>query len=1129
MASNGRNWRVRFAIIMSGWIVVLKRTRANWPILSANFLTMLLATSLLAAAPIYSRTVAGAGLRQELRDAPVTGANVEVSLSVPGSRFTQADNQVRQALGPIIDLTHGSGTRAGFSSSFGLPDADTSSAAKPLAVFGFFDRLAEHATLLAGNWPATSASGPVQVAVPEPVATGLKLAVGDQLKLTNRVNPDTVVPVQISGIYKVTDPNDPFWFDDDLSQNGVVSGGSFITYGPFVVAPSDFLGAISQTPATIDWRVFPDFNQMSAGQSGQLEHLVNSLPGRVTPVLSGTTPRITTGLGDILATTARSLLVTRTAVLLLAIQLAILSMYALVLTAGLLSERRHIESTLLETRGASHGQLAMMALLEGVLLAVPALIAGPWVAAFSLRVLNVIGPLSGIGLRLDPSVDRTAYLLAILGAALCVLAMVRPALFPPKPMQERSATRSLLQRARLDLGLVVVAGIGIWQLKHYGSPLTETVQGSYGIDPLLVAAPALGLLAGAVITLRLIPLLARSADRLAARRAATIISLGAWQIARRPLRYARTALLLTLAVGIGLFAVAYSRTWSQSQADQAAYQVGAGIRLTPDQRTGAIPDVDLTNAHRTVPGVTASMPVGHQYVSLPDGSSVAQLLLLDTSAAPGIVAFRSDLSGTPFTTLMGRLGAERPDLSGVPIADSTTRLRLDYSLSYAESPSNVPPTVGPTGNAPPPPGPEAVGTRLTAIIEDGSGILRSFDLGVLANDGQPHQLVLQLADQLSGDNLARPTGPLQLIQLQLNVYSPGELSFDGEFHLTQLAQSDQMSGDQWTPVPLVGTKGDFVAGPQPANGVVPPGAPHIDLTAAQDGQLGATIVTGADSTPDPSVPIEFTLTPSGSDLPQAIPVLVDGAFLRQLGIQLGGTFPLQSGAGTLNAQVVGTVTNFPTVDPSQPVIIADYGTFDAMALLQRRINPTDANERWLAVDPAQASAATSALKSAPFSSPTIVSLVDRRQALQADPVALGTIGALSLGFIAALVFAVVGFAVSAATSIHERVGEFTTLRAIGLSPRQLAGWLMLEQGVLVVLGLLGGTIVGLGLSWLVLPLITVTQAGTPVVPSLLVVLPWLRLIEMEATIIGLLTLIVGVAAMLLRRVGIGQILRMGVE
>ena len=1129
MAFQRRKRRTSLAMFTSGWHLVLKRTRADWPILSANFLTMLLATTLLAAAPIYARTVAGAGLRQELRDAPVTGANVQVSLSVPGSRFAQADQQVRQKLGPIVDLTHGSGTRAGFSSSFGFPDSESVGDTKPLAVFGFFDRLSDHATLVSGAWPAASGNGTVQVALPESVANTLKLASGDQLKLTNRANADNVVPVQIVGIYKVNDPNDAFWFDDPLSQTGAVTSSSFTTYGPFVVAPGDFLGTISQTPATVDWRVFPDFNGISAGQASQLEHLVNALPGQIAPVLTGTTPQITTGLGTILATTSRSLLVTRTAVLLLAIQLAILSVYALVLTAGLLNERRQVEVALLETRGASHGQLAVMALLEGLLLAVPAVVAGPWAATFSLHALNVVGPLSGIGLRLHPTVDSNAYLLALVGGLLCLLAMVRPAVFPPKPLKERSATRGFLQRARLDIGLLVIAAIGIWQLKHYGSPLTRSVQGDYGIDPLLVAAPTLGLLAGAVIALRLIPLLARAADRFASRRSAMVLSMGAWQVARRPMRYARTALLLTLAVGIGLFAVSYSRTWSQSQADQAAYQVGAGIRLSPDQRSGAIPDVDLEGAHVAVPGVTASMPVGHQYVSLPDGSDVAQLLLLDSNMAPGVVAFRPDLSGTSFAALMNRLSTVRPALSGVSIAADSNRLRLDYSLSYTPTEPYTPPASSQQGGSVEPPGPGDVDTRLTAIVEDGNGILRSFDLGILASDGKPHQVIVPLAAQLSNGSVARATGPLTLIQLQVDVYSPGVLSFTGQLKLTQLAQSAALTGEQWTPMSLVGSKGPFAAGPKSATGVVPPGAPQISLAPAPDGQLAATIVTGEDSTIAPGVPIPFTLTPSGSDLPEAIPVLVNDAFLRKLGIQVGGTFPLQSSVGTLNARVVGTVTSFPTIDPSQPVVIGDFGTFDAMQLLQRQNNPTDPDEQWLAVDPSQSSHAATLLKSAPFSSPKVASLVERRQALLTDPIALGTIGALSLGFVAALVFAGIGFAVSASTSVHERVGEFTTLRALGLSPRQLAGSLILEQGILVGLGLLGGTIIGLGLSWLVLPLITVTQSAEPVVPSLHVLMPWLRLVEMDLSIILLLALIVGVAAMLLRRTGIGQVLRMGVE
>jgi hypothetical protein len=365
--------------------------------------------------------------------------------------------------------------------------------------------------------------------------------------------------------------------------------------------------------------------------------------------------------------------------------------------------------------------------------------------------------------------------------------------------------------------------------------------------------------------------------------------------------------------------------------------------------------------------------------------------------------------------------------------------------------------------------------------------------------------------------------------VQLNVFPPDGESFTGQLQLTRLAVSDQLPGDDFVTLPLTGTKGDFVAGPQPANGIAPEGAPQISLANAPEGQLAATIVTGLGFGNDPAVPLAFTLTPGGSKLPDTIPVLVSDDFLRQFGLQPGGNFPLQFGGGALNAQVVGTIRGFPTAGAGQLVVVADYGTFDAMELFKRQVNPIDPDEHWLAVDPAQASSAAATLRAAPYSSPTVTSLVERQQSLQSDPVALGTIGALSLGFVAALIFAGIGFVVSAIVSLHERIAEFAMLRALGLSSRQLAGWVLLEQGLLIALSLVGGTIVGLGLSWLVLPLITVTQSGAAVVPSLLVVVPWLRLVGMEVTIVALLALVAGVAALLLRRVGIGQVLRMGVE
>jgi ABC-type antimicrobial peptide transport system permease subunit len=154
---------------------------------------------------------------------------------------------------------------------------------------------------------------------------------------------------------------------------------------------------------------------------------------------------------------------------------------------------------------------------------------------------------------------------------------------------------------------------------------------------------------------------------------------------------------------------------------------------------------------------------------------------------------------------------------------------------------------------------------------------------------------------------------------------------------------------------------------------------------------------------------------------------------------------------------------------------------------------------------------------------------DRTAALLADPLALGTIGALLLGFIAAALVAILGFALSAAITARERQAEFALLRALGLHPRQLVASLSLEQGITVALSLIGGLLLGLLLARLVLPLVSLTQAGVAAVPSTRVIVPWLTIILLVG---GVLVALVGVGAilgMVLRRTGLGGALRVAEE
>ena len=101
------------------------------------------------------------------------------------------------------------------------------------------------------------------------------------------------------------------------------------------------------------------------------------------------------------------------------------------------------------------------------------------------------------------------------------------------------------------------------------------------------------------------------------------------------------------------------------------------------------------------------------------------------------------------------------------------------------------------------------------------------------------------------------------------------------------------------------------------------------------------------------------------------------------------------------------------------------------------------------------------------------------------------------------------------------------MRALGLSGRQLSGWLWLENGSLVLVSLLFGTGLGLLMGWIVLPFVTVTQRATAPVPPVIVEMPWDRILLLDvASALALGVAVVAIGSVL-RRLGVGSVLRMG--
>jgi hypothetical protein len=807
----------------------------------------------------------------------------------------------------------------------------------------------------------------------------------------------------------------------------------------------------------------------------------------------------------------------------LSVQLSILAGLALVLTAGLLVESRRTETDLLRSRGATSDQILRMSLAEGALLTLPTAIVAPWLAVAVLALLDRFGPLASIGLELDPSPTVGSFVLAILAALGCMAALAAPAYRSSRSFSEsyvkrgRQESRSELQRVGVDLALIAVAGLGFWQLSVHGETITSSVRGRFGIDPLLVAAPAVGVVAGAVLALRLIPLLARLSDRVAGATRSTVPALSAWQISRRPARYARSALLLIMAIAIGVFAATYTVTWNQSQEDQAAFDVGADVTVLPNRRLNqSIDDIHLRSAFRGIESVAATMPLVRVSGAGSDSGPTRRFVILDAAQAADVVHIRRDLA-PGFAEAMESLVANRPRLATVSLPGEPIRISalFDVEVDPLSEDTALPEDAS-----------VCFCPSVRLVVQDGDGLLHRIDLGDLAVDSGPQRLEADLVSRLeSGQELA-PTYPLSLVDVEIRSPTPLDRGRGATITFSGVFTSFVREGESW----VLATNLDRASWDSSVTAVA---QAYLQPLMAEGREVADGVAyqisTGRVFGQFP-LPAFFSVRPSGTTTMEPFPVLMTARLLEGAELEIGTELRLRDLRIRHDLAVIAsTVTDFPTVDPTGgEAVIIDLPTFQMAGYESGKPIPVT-DEYWISASDGETGDLSTLLGGSPYDALSVIDATEAAELRKTDPIALGTMGSLSMGFVAAAVFASVGFAVSATVSARERLTEFALLRALGLSNPQLGGWLAVEQAALVALSLGLGTAIGLMLSRVALPLISVTQAGTIPIPALTVEYPWSTILLLELAVVGSLAVIVAVLITLLRRLGLGSLLRLGVD
>ncbi|MFC4145282.1 FtsX-like permease family protein [Micromonospora mangrovi] len=1017
-------------------------------LLLAAAVAALVAVALVTGLADYNRRAVAAGQRAVLGAAPAEERSLLVSGSggADAAAYADRDRAVRAQFAAglgglpttVAAARHGTGRE--LTGDLGAARAGDDPVFADLATL---TDLPAHAQLTAGTWPTPGAT-PTQVTLPEKIAGRLGVRAGDRVPLFDRAA-ERAGTVVVAGTWRPHDPAEAYW----RLAPGVGDGdGSASSYGPFALDPADFTrtfpGAVSAA-----WLVQPDLAVVEPSRLVRVKQAVAAVAAAIPEATGlGSSAQSATAMDRLIDRLGRADLVGRSALLTPLLLIVVLGGYALVLVAALLTEDRRAQTALLRARGAARGQLAGLAVREATLVVAPAVLLAPPLAGEALRRF-------GSDLRLADGRAGSLWAVAVAAAVGCLLAMVLPALRRAGSYVADMAARSrptrgaAVQRGAVDLALVALAVLAWTQLRQYSSPLAGA-GGRLGIDPLLAAAPTLGVLAGAVLALRLLPPVTRFAERFVDRRPWTATTFGMWQAGRRP--HAGPVLLLALAVGASTLAWSLVASWERSQRDQARHSVGADLRLV--ERNGIAP-ADRGARLAGVPGVDQVLPAWRDDIRLGRDDQQATVVSLDAVGAAGLLRL-DDASGDASTAaLLDRLVRDRAAPAGTLLPAGARRL-----TGTLRTPVD---------------GPGAPDVAVAALLSADGGAAWRVPLAAGPGDGRPVRFAVPLPDtggaplRLAGFDA--DGGPAAGTRYRLRIDGLGAADATGA------ALPFALTGEWRT-----ADTGQGPIGPADVTGGVVDASYKVDLIA------------GGQYAYQPSS--RFAVVPGGDDHP--VPALLTPAARAALNVHTGDTVTLALSGVSLPVQVVGEIEAVPTTaDAGGGVLLDLRAATDWLLRRQGTIRPVP--EWWLRTDAGTHTEAAGAVAGLPG-----VTVLDRRQvAAEAarDPYWLGARTGLLAAALGAVLLALVGLAVDVWATARHRLTEFAVLHTLGANARLLARALLAEQAFLAGLGVGVGLLVGAGVAATMAPLVILTPAAGRPVPDAVFLLPWA---PVGSTALGLL-------------------------
>ncbi len=1110
--------------LLTTWRFVLKRSIAHWKLLSAVVIGVVLASAIMSGTVIYFDALKELALDRAFQAVPRNDLDIVVK-AVRGPTTTDERDKVAGAVNSAVDAHVGwfvqdriaSGSSATFFRSR-VGEEDLAGSDNKRAYFAYAPRLSEFAGLVEGGRVPDEGTrgepgGPVLIealaAEAEAMAAGV--GVGDVVAVVPYW--DDRVPfahVLVTGLVRPLDPRARFWNLDERVL-GAATGGSFSTVPLFLSETSYFHalgGTFAEMDTTYGWLLAVDTNRIVADSARRGHLSIGLMRDRLNADLFAYGQF--TGLGRVLDLYDRRAFFSRLPMLVVMIMVAVVVLYYVVTLSALLMERQRGEIALLRSRGAGTGHLVSIFALEGFMVAGVGTVAGPLVAAAAVELAGQTPLFSGLSAEggLDVGISAAAYGLSALGGLFSFVALMIPAIQAARVsvtghrrQSARPERSPLYQRIYLDVLLLIVSIVLFRQLTEQGSVVATRVFGEFAVNQLILAVPAVTLLAVSMVLLRLFPLLMGVVSRTLSSWIPAGLALGIWQMARNPTYYARISLLLILTAGLGLFAASFGGTLERSFEERVLYATGSDIRVENVVIDASGATRPVGDSYEEVAGVDLASPAyrGRAFDLTNLVSEEVGLLAVSSDSFGDVAYYREDFSELPVSELVQSL---RPGVRpvGIRLPDQARTIAV---MGRVDRPQ---PTL-----------------RLTARVVDANNRYFTYDLGSLSSaDWRMYEVPLSRSSRFQTRmRRLEPVWPLTLISVAVQETDTQRGTFAGSILLDEMSVrtvdgsfleiEDFADLSGWA---ILKTTAESASDSLNPSGLGPEGADghSMRFTWSEGPALQARGVYFG-----PSI--------------SSLPVAASESFMDSSGHALGDVFSLSLAGHRVQVHVSETFEYFPTLDTeNETFLVADLSSLIAYANADPSSAEFRPNEIWLASRSAGAERAElrRALIYDPFSATNVEDRDLNLSLSEVDPLTrAGWRALLFIAFGAVFVLSCVGFVVHAHVSFVGRRVQFALLRTVGLTRLQLATVVVLEQALVIGAGIALGAWMGERFGAIIMPFLANDDLGTQILPPFVIEVDWPLLAMTYGAMIGVFMLITAFLVSFVQRISVVRTLRLG--